>query len=181
MFEIEQKGKLPRFNRITDAALMRIGERAMDRYLAQVTDKVAMRTRKGSDGERKLRDYEVANVPGAVEGTVTLTPGLGLQEIGGIIRARNVQYMTIPLKAARNTDGTPKRLKARQWRNTRVIKSKRGKLLIVMKQGRRWIPLYALKKQVRVPARLGLRNEMDKQKPAFWREISRQVSRLVSV
>lgn len=180
MLELKTKGELPRFDRVTDTALLRIGERAMDRYLARVTGKVAKRTRSGSEGERKLREYEVEQTTEATKGIVTLTPSLGLQEYGGVIRARNVKYMTIPLKAARNADGTPKRLKARQWRDTRVIKSKHGKLLIVMRQGRRWIPLYALKRQVRIPARLGLCKELSRERVGFWREIGKEISSLLT-
>lgn len=180
MMELETKGKLPSLDRITDAALLRIGHRAMDKYLEGVTDKVAKRTRRGSEGQKRLKDYDVETAPGAVEGKVTLTPGLGLQEMGGVIRARNVTYMTIPLKAALKPDGTPRRVKAREWRNTRVIRSKRGVLLIVQRRGRRDVPLYALKKQVRVRARLGLRKEMGKQQRVFWKEVSREVGKLLA-
>ena len=178
--ELKTKGQMPRFHRVTDAALLAIGERAMDRYLKRVTDTVAKRTRPGSEGQERLKDYDVSSAPGAVSGTVTLTPGLGLQEMGGILRARNVRYMAIPLKAALGADGTPKRVKARQWRNTRVITSKRGSLLIVMKQGRRWVPLYALKREVRVRARLGLRKELRRERPALWKEVSREIGKLLA-
>ncbi|PIE12175.1 MAG: hypothetical protein CSA70_10550 [Rhodobacterales bacterium] len=94
--------------------------------------------------------------------------------MGGVIRARNATYMTIPLKAALKPDGTPRRV-AREWRNTRVIRSKRGVLLIVQRRGRRDVPLYALKKQVRVRARLGLRKEMGKQQSVFFREIAKYI------
>lgn len=97
-----------------------------------------------------------------------------------MIRARNVTYMTIPLKAARKPDGTPRKVRAREWRNTRVIRSPRGVLLIVQKRGRRDVPLYALKKQVRVRARLGLRKEMGKQQGVFWKEVGKEISRLVA-
>ena len=180
MVQIEQKGKLPRIDRVTEANLLRIGERAMERYLEKVTGTVAKRTRTGSEGERRLRNYEVATVPSEVQGKVTLTPSMGLQEFGGIIRARNVTYMTVPLKAALRPDGTPKRLKARNWENTRVITSKNGRLLIVMRQGRRWVPLYALKKTVRIPARLGLRRELKRQHPALRRDVVKEIRRLIA-
>lgn len=180
MLEFERKGEKPaNLNRITDAALAKIGEKAMDAYLSRVTDNVAKRTRKGSEGQKRLKDYEVESAPGAVAGKVTLTPGLGLQEVGGVIRARNVTYMTIPLKAALKEDGTLRKVKAREWRNTRVIRSPRGVLLIVQRRGRRDVSLYALKKEVRVRARLGLRKELSKQQRVFWKEFGREVRHLL--
>lgn len=178
--EFEQRGRFPRRNRITDAALVQIGERAMDKYLKRVTERVGKRAARGSEGRERLDDYEVSSGPKGVEGTVTLTPWLGLQELGGVIRARNVTYMTIPLKAALKADGTPRKLKAREWRNTRVIRSRRGTLLIVQRMGRRDVPLYALKRQVQVRARLGLRKEMTKQRRVFWNQLGREVRHLLA-
>ena len=175
----KQPAKRTDLSRITDAALLKIGERAMQRYLEGVTGKVAKRTRRGSDGETKLRAYDVETAPGAVTGIVTLTRGLALQELGGVIQARNVTYMTIPLKAALKPDGTPKRLRARDWQQTRVITSKRGTLLIVQRRGPKDVPLYALKKTVRIRARLGLRKEMHKQYGGFLKDVQRGVRRLL--
>lgn len=79
----------------------------------------------------------------------------------------------------KNADGSLKRPSARMWRNTRVIKARNGSLVIAMRQGRRWVPLYSLKKEVRVRGRLGLRRELSRQQPAFWKQFSREVGRLM--
>lgn len=66
-------------------------------------------------------------------------------EKGGIIRPTRKQYLTIPLGG---TQGT-----ARDYPNAFIIKSKKGNLLIVEKVGKDKLkPLFALKKQVRIPA-----------------------------
>lgn len=179
-FETKTPKRQTRLEKITEGRLLRIGEQAMDTYLKAVTDEVAKRTRRGSEGQKRLKDYETNIAPGAVEGKVTLTPGLGLQEMGGVIRARNVTYMTIPLTAALKPDGRPRRIRAREWPNTRVIRSRRGVLLIVQKRGRRDVPLYALKKAVRVHAHLGLRKEMTKQQRVFWKELGKGINRAIS-
>jgi len=125
--ELKAKGDFTKFSDVSEARMVRAATAAMDQYLAHVTGNVAKCTRRGSEGQERLKDYSVtADAPGAVDGTVTLTRGLGLAEFGGVIRARNVTYMTIPLKGAMGHDGKPKKPRARNWENTRVIRSKRG-------------------------------------------------------
>lgn len=83
-----------------------------------------------------------------------LTGVMAVHERGAVITPRTSQYLTIPLPAALDSRGVPLRKSARDWQNTFVRRSKRGNLLIFQKQGREIIPLYALKKSVRIPARL---------------------------
>jgi hypothetical protein len=82
---------------------------------------------------------------------------LFVHEYGGTMRAKKSQFMTIPLPAALNSDGTPKHRTAREWNDTFVAESRAGNLIIFQRQGRLIVPLYVLRKEVRVPARLGLR------------------------
>ena len=85
----------------------------------------------------------------------TLTGIAAVHERGATIRARNAQYLTIPLPPALNANGTPKRPSAKSWPNTFVQRSKKGNLLIFQKQaGGGIIPLYVLKKSVVIPKRL---------------------------
>lgn len=78
-----------------------------------------------------------------------------VHEQGATIRPKSAQYLTIPLPAALNPNGTPKRRSARDWQNTFVQRSKKGNLLIFQKgRGGNLVPLYVLKKQVRIPKRL---------------------------
>jgi len=66
-------------------------------------------------------------------------------EKGGIIRPIRKQYLTIPFPGVKGW--------ARNYPNAFVIKSKRGNLLIVERKGKTGLkPLYALKKQVKIPA-----------------------------
>ena len=57
-------------------------------------------------------------------------PYARIQETGGIIRAKNVKFLTIPLPAALNANGTPIMKSARDWPNTFVAKTKAGNLVI---------------------------------------------------
>ena len=88
--------------------------------------------------------------------------------------------MTIPLDAALNANGTPKKKRARDWKDTFVAKSKRGNLIIFQKRGRRIVPLYVLKKRVRIPARLGLRKELRKQRNPMRRAIMDRIREMVT-
>ena len=79
-------------------------------------------------------------------------------EEGRTIRGK--PWLTIPLPAAMNSNGTPKRRSARDWQNL-VILGRKGKgskqsIVIGQKRGGKVIPLYVLKRQVRIAPRLGL-------------------------
>jgi hypothetical protein len=91
-----------------------------------------------------------------IVGTITVPGTRKIHEHGGVLRAKKAKYLTIPLPAALNANGTPKKPSARAWSNTFVLRSKAGNLLIVQKQGTQIIPLYVLKPEVYIPPRLGL-------------------------
>lgn len=94
----------------------------------------------------------------SIVGTIG-APGLPygrIQEEGGVVRAKRAKYLTIPLPAALNRDGTPRRRRARSWKNTFVRRSKAGNLVIFQKRGQEVVPLYLLKPSVRIPPRLGM-------------------------
>ena len=95
------------------------------------------------------------------EVSFTLSGIAVVHERGATIRAKNAQYLTIPLPAALNTNGTPKRPTARSWPNTFIIKSKKGNLLIMQKKGTGMVPLYVLKKSVRIPKRLAFQEAFE--------------------
>lgn len=75
-------------------------------------------------------------------------------ENGATIRPKKAKYLTIPLPAALNANGTPKKRRARDWQNTFIMKSKAGNLLIVQRNGKDIVPLYVLKTSVKIPRRL---------------------------
>lgn len=74
-------------------------------------------------------------------------------EAGGRIRPRKTQYLAIPLDAAKTRSGAPRKASPRQWANTFVKRSHSGTLIIFQIQGNKIVPLYALKKQVNIPAK----------------------------
>lgn len=95
-----------------------------------------------------------------------------IHEYGGTITAKRAKYLTIPLPAALNSNGTPKKKSARDWDKTFIITSKKGNLLIVQRDGRKLIPLYVLKTSVYIPPRLNLRKTVDTALPVWVDELS---------
>lgn len=97
-----------------------------------------------------------------IEGRISVPYDRKIHETGGIIKARHAKYLTIPLPEALNSDGTPKKKSAREWDKTFVAMSRNGNLLIFQRRGTEIVPLYVLKKEVKIPARLGLQATLDK-------------------
>lgn len=85
----------------------------------------------------------------------TLTGIAAVHERGATIRPKKARYLTIPLPEALDGKGLPRRPNARAWKNTFVQRSRKGNLLIFQKRGDQIVPLYVLKKSVRIPKRLG--------------------------
>jgi len=102
-----------------------------------------------------------------IEGRIGGSRIARVHEFGAIIKVRKAQYLTIPLKAALNNRGIPKKRRARDWKNTFVRKSKRGNLIIFQKRGKGLIPLYVLKKSVKIPPRLGMGKVLESEKAVF--------------
>jgi hypothetical protein len=112
----------------------------------------------------QFTDANIDVEDGATGPTVsfTLSGIAAVHERGAVIRAKRAQYLTIPLPAALNKNGTPKRPTARSWRNTFIKRSKKGNLLIFQKQPNGDIlPLYVLKKSVRIPKRLAFQEAFE--------------------
>lgn len=169
-------------------------EQEMRRYLTRVSDAMHRRhsrpwqrggvsrktlSRRSGRGLQSIKNFIVRRTSDDIEGTMRLNKYMTMHEHGGWIRAKNSTYLTIPLDPALNDDGTPKKKRARDWKDTFVIKSRRGNLIIVQKRGRRIVPLYVLKKRVRIKARLGLRKEMKKQRPELRRNVLNRIHELV--
>lgn len=91
-----------------------------------------------------------------IEGQIGGPFWLRTHEFGATIRPKKALYLTIPLPAALRTNGTKLRKSARDWPNTFVRMSKKGNLLIFQRRGERIVPLYLLKKEVKIKPRLGL-------------------------
>jgi len=104
----------------------------------------------------------------------------GVHETGKVITAKG-GYLTIPLPAALNRNGTPKRPSARHWDKTFVQKSKKGNLIIFRNEGGKLVPLYVLKKSVRLPPRMGMRSVLQAGVPEFVDvAMSRMLDRLAA-
>lgn len=161
--------------------LMRLSEYEMRRYFIAVSDEMHKKhgkawpggttpdtlSRRSGRGLRSIRNFRVKGGSTGAEGQMRVTAHMWGHERARTIRAKRSKYLTIPLPAALNADGTPKYTSARQWQDTFVNKSKKGNLIIFQKRGRQAVPLYVLKKSVRIPARLGLRKELSKQRHVF--------------
>jgi hypothetical protein len=102
-----------------------------------------------------------------VYGEISLPGKNRIHEYGGTITPKEGEYLFIPLPAALNADGTPKRRNPRQWKSTFIAESRAGNLILFQRVGRKLTPLYALKKQVRVRPRLGLVSQIKSDFPQF--------------
>lgn len=103
------------------------------------------------------------------EGRVSLelaadVPYARIQEYGGVVNAKPGGWLTVPLPAALDARGVARR--ARTYPNTFIQRSRRGNLLIFQKQGKEIVPLFVLRKQVRLPGigygRKGVREALPK-------------------
>lgn len=183
--------------RLSPRALQQLtyyAEREMRKYLTTVVDALEERHgtpyngssggdvlhRRSGAGMRSLRNFIVLRRGDQVTGHVRLNKYMKMHEHGGWIRAKNAQYLTIPLPPALNANGTPKKASARDWDKTFIARSRRGNLIIFRKEGRGVVPLYVLKKKVRIPARLGLRKELRKQRTGMRRELIARIKELTS-
>lgn len=104
--------------------------------------------------------------------TMAIPGTMAIHEDGAVIRRRaGGPLLTIPLPAALDERGIPLRLRARDWENTFVAESRRGNLIIFQRRGRNIVPLYVLKEEVTIPARLGAEDEIAKGLSRFERRI----------
>lgn len=191
--QLERRGKFPDLSKITEKALIDIGARAMRAHLDRVTDTLAKRHSGGpgstgkntlarvtGKGIARMQETEVVMDQGEVVGIIPLPRHMVTQEFGETIRAKGKGYLAVPLPAALNGDGTPKRASPRLWARARVIKSKKGNLIIAVRNGRQWTPLYVLKEQVKVPARLGLRKELKRDRKKLKADVRAGIRALLS-
>jgi len=148
----------PQFQQELRAHLQVVAKQVAARHSGSTTTETSLASRTG-EGVRSI-EKGVVVTGGALGATVAaflVAPHLVIHETGGVLKPRTGKYLTMPLKAAKNPDGTPKYLHARQWLNTFVGRSRKGNLLIFQKRGRRIVPLYLLLESIRIKPRLGLR------------------------
>lgn len=180
---------------------------ALERYLRKVATVVATRNSgswpggtSGSSLSRRSGNafksiHDSVKVTGGRTQLYTLRGHIGgnfylkTHEFGATIKAKGNGWLTIPLPAALRSNGTPIAQSAREWNDTFIIKSKKGNLLIV--RSRRWgttqarangfsgnlVLLYVLKKQVKIPARLGMSLTLDQLAFSFMQDVLRETRR----
>lgn len=141
------------------------------------TTATTLSRRSGEAMDSLERGVKITSGSAGAEGSLSGAFYLTIHEYGGTIRATKAQFLTIPLKEALNSNGTPKYQSARQWNNTFVAMSKRGNLIIFQRRGRLIVPLYVLKKQVKIRARLGLRKTQAELMDQFVDRVADAVAR----
>ena len=106
-----------------------------------------------------------------------------VQEYGAIITVKKAKWLTIPLPAALDSRGVPLKKSAKDWDHTFIARSKKGNLLIFRKVGAsKIVPLYALKKSVKIPPRLNMRTRVEASLPYFVdRAVDRMLKALIVV
>lgn len=90
-----------------------------------------------------------------------------VHETGATIRPKKSKFLAIPLPAALNSKGLPKKRSPRQWANTFVATSRAGNLIIFQRRASQIVPLYVLKTEVRIPPRLGMQKTLEQAIPRF--------------
>ncbi len=105
---------------------------------------------------------------GAIKGRIGAKFPMSVHEKGATVRAKNAKFLTIPLPAALNSSGIALRKKARDWPNTFVAMSRNRNLIIFQKTAGGIVPLYLLKKQIKIPPRLGMEDVLKKEGLPFF-------------
>ena len=109
-----------------------------------------------------------------IGGVGTNIPYGPTHEFGATIRPKTAKFLTIPLPAAKTKAGRS-RGGARSFPNTFVRRSKAGNLILFQKLGSRIIPLFVLKKMVKIPKRPWLKPAVTKSVPRIVGAISRRI------
>jgi hypothetical protein len=79
-----------------------------------------------------------------------------IQELGGTVTPKRRDWLAIPFRGVK---GFP-----REYQDTFFAKSKRGNLILFQKRGKDKEPLFAMKKEAKIPASKWFSSVMDKQK-----------------
>ena len=104
-----------------------------------------------------------------------------IHEYGGTIRPKRTKWLAIPLKAALTARGVA-RGGPRDFKNTFFAMSKNGNLIMFSKSMGSIIPLFALKKEVKIPKnpymKSGLKEKSSDIIKFFSEDIQKEVSRI---
>lgn len=98
-------------------------------------------------------------------------------EKGGTIKPNKSKFLAIPLRAALTGAGAPRKSGPRQWANTFVRRSHGGNLIIFQANGKgKIIPLYVLKKSVRIPGKDYMGKSLQETTESILRVMNNEVS-----
>lgn len=120
--------------------------------------------RRTGKGLRSIRDSITVteNRKKGVVGSIT-AGDLSIHESGGVVRPTSGKYLAIPTIYVLTGTGRPRVSSPREWPNTFARRTENGHLFVFQRQrGNVIIPLYLLKRRVRIPPRLGLRKAVTK-------------------
>ncbi len=109
-----------------------------------------------SIGGKKIRNTSGINI---VVGSGVFAPEVPyalIQELGGTVTPKRRDWLAIPFRGIK---GFP-----REYQDTFFAHSKRGNLILFQKQGKDKKPLFAMKKEVKVPASRWFSSVIGKQK-----------------
>jgi len=136
--------------------------------------------KRSGDGLREImKSIKVGgNNLATIEGQIS-AGRMSIHETGGRITAKKSKYLTIPLPAAMDKRGVPLRKRARDWDKTFVRKSKKGNLLIFRKERNKIVPLYLLKKSVKIKPRLRLGKTLDGQMTVFQHRLADELEKML--
>ena len=150
-------------------------------YSKDAVKKTVLSKRSGEAMRSIVKSVKVEASVKQVIGKIGGIHYLKSHEYGAVIRPKRSNYLTIPLPAALDSRGVPKKRSAREWKDTFVIKSKKGNLLIVRKKRAGIEPLYVLKKRVVIPKRLGMRDAIGRNYTFFAYYLAKEVKREFSL
>lgn len=100
-----------------------------------------------------------------------------IHEFGGIIRPVRAKFLAIPLSDSRvkGTADSP-----RDYPDGFFLRSKGGNLLFGVSEGDRFVPLFVLKREVRIPARMGLLDLWEAKRAGITDQLNDAVRRALS-
>ena len=130
-------------------------------------------------GLRSIKDsINVAVTGSGLEASMS-AGDMSIHETGGTIKASRTKYLAIPTKFALDASGKDRRGGPRNYGGNRtfVNRSKSGSLFVFRREGKRIVPLYLLKSKIKINARLGLQDTLERGIPRLVREVESAVTK----
>jgi phage gpG-like protein len=97
-----------------------------------------------------------------------------IHEQGGVVTPKRAKALTVPLPGAMTASGVV-RGDARSFSDTFLLKRKGKDPVIMQRKGKNVVPLFVLKKRVKIPKRPYLRPAIEARIPSLRSEIRKQI------